>query len=99
MISVVPRCAELGSLLTLQGGLVLDKEGSHPDMPLLRVMFREEHLVGSMVNKFELQVLDPLQFKCVLILQQCHDAITNEGMSSEGTVDQASIADDSSRIT
>ncbi len=66
MISVVPRCAELGSLLTLQGGLVLDKEGSHPDMPLLRVVFREERLVGSLVNKNEFKVTGRLPVCCGL---------------------------------
>ena len=39
-----------------QGSLTFDAEGYSADMPQLRVRFREPHLLGSPVNKWEMQV-------------------------------------------
>ncbi|GAX81504.1 hypothetical protein CEUSTIGMA_g8932.t1 [Chlamydomonas eustigma] len=81
--------------LLKKGGLILDSEGKHPELPYLQVRYKEESLVGSLVNKMDINLLRPLQFKSVLILQQSHDPIIMQGSGLEGRSDCASIADDS----
>lgn len=53
---------------------MIDEEGHSPAFDNLRVMFRDPHLVGNLVSKWDLQALDPLQFKAVIILTDNSDA-------------------------
>ena len=40
---------------------MIDNEGRCPDLPSLTVRFREEHLVGNVVCKWDIKALEPLQ--------------------------------------
>ena len=68
------ECIPSVSHLLAQDGLVIDEEGHSPVFDKLRVMFRDSHLVGNLVSKWDLQALDPLQFKAIIILTDNSDA-------------------------